>query len=841
MKRSIVDLRCTKEKYLTAFFIGFAAMLFTMLPMMIAEHGYFIYYGDFNAQQIPFYCLVSSAVKNGQLGWSWLTDLGSDLMTSYSFYLFGSPFFWLIAFLPKSIMLRAIPVMLAVKHGTAALTAYAYIRRFVRGNNAALTGALLYSFSGFQIFNIFFNHFQDVTALFPLMLIAMEECVNCHRKGLFALSVALLACVNYYFFAGQAVFLVIYYLCRRKSPDFHTSWHTFLGLCLEAIVGTLMSAFILLPSAMALIGNFRLNERLYGVDMIAYADTTLIPKIIQSFFMPCDPPGYSVLFSENYELWASVGGYMPLFSMAGVISFIHLRRKHWASRLTVVCIVFAFIPILNSLFQALNSYYYARWFYMPILIMAMMTAHTLDDESSDGFFGLKTNAVFLAAFAVIGCFPQKTESGKKTQLFTLPEDIPYFWATVGVAAVLLLCCALIFCRKKNGTLNTAFTVFATAAASVVCVFTTTVYGADSAGAARKYISEFIDYENDVYEMPGSNDFFRIDTGYNSENASMIWGIPSVRAFHSVVSPSIMDFYNFVGITRDVASRPTLRDYPLRSLLSVKYFYKEKEKGCSYDELISRVSAPRTRKALSDPEEEDISNALIPNELTGFEYAGETENFEIYENKLFIPMGWAYDTYITKSTAIKKSELNREIMMLRSIILSEEQAEKYSDIMEELDPSSSSAMNRRTYEFFCRQKQQCCADSFVYNSNGFRSVIELPKPQLVFFSVPYSKGWSAEINGRKADIERVNEGFMAVKVEAGKNTIVFTYRTPYLTAGVIISLTATAALALYVLICRRKFGNSKSFPFRHYYGYNSCQKLKTVLYHCDSLFSKKEDK
>ena len=142
--------------------------------------------------------------------------------------------------------------------------------------------------------------------------------------------------------------------------------------------------------------------------------------------------------------------------MAGVISFMHLRRKHWASRLTAVCIVFAFIPILNSLFQALNSYYYARWFYMPILIMSMMTAHTLDDEGSDGFFGLKASAFFLATFAIIGCFPQKPKAGKKPQLFTLPEDTPYFWATIGVSAVLLLCCTLIFRRKKKGTLNTAF-------------------------------------------------------------------------------------------------------------------------------------------------------------------------------------------------------------------------------------------------------------------------------------------------------------------------------------------------------------------------------------------------
>ena len=137
-------------------------------------------------------------------------------------------------------------------------------------------------------------------------------------------------------------------------------------------------------------------------------------------------------------------------------------------------------------------------------------------------------------------------------------------------------------------------------------------------------------------------------------------------------------------------------------------------------------------------------------------------------------------------------------------------------------------------------QQCCADSFTYDSHGFVSEIELPKPQLIFFSVPYSKGWTAEVNGKKADVERVNEGFMAVRAETGKNTIVFRYRTPYLAAGIIISICAAAALAVYVLLFRRKDGKDNDYAFRHWYGYDSCSKIKTAVSHCDSLFDKKEN-
>ncbi|MDE5935895.1 MAG: YfhO family protein, partial [Ruminococcus sp.] len=261
MKNNLRYSHFTKEKYFLAFILGFITLLLSLLPVMICDKGYFIYYGDFNAQQIPFYNLANDAVRSGQFGWNWFTDLGSDLLTSYSFYLIGSPFFWLSAILPRNFVSYSLPFLLALKHGLASLTSYIYIRRFVRSKEAALTGAILYAFSGFQLFNIFFNHFQDVTALFPLMLIAMEENINNRRRGWFAVIVAVMAVLNYYFFTGQAVFLIIYFLMRLPCSDFKATWKKFFALLLEAVLGTAIAGFILLPSALAILGNYRVNER----------------------------------------------------------------------------------------------------------------------------------------------------------------------------------------------------------------------------------------------------------------------------------------------------------------------------------------------------------------------------------------------------------------------------------------------------------------------------------------------------------------------------------------------------------------------------------------------------
>ena len=50
-------------------------------------------------------------------------------------------------------------------------------------------GAVLYAFSGFSIYNIFFNHFHEAIVFFPLMLAALDEYMENRRRGLFALTV----------------------------------------------------------------------------------------------------------------------------------------------------------------------------------------------------------------------------------------------------------------------------------------------------------------------------------------------------------------------------------------------------------------------------------------------------------------------------------------------------------------------------------------------------------------------------------------------------------------------------------------------------------------------------
>src|SRR5690554_3381134 len=109
-----------KEKYLQIFIISFFILFIIFLPTLIVNNGYLIYYGDFNSQQIPFYHLAHNAVRSGNIFWHWGTDLGSNFIGSYSFYLIGSPFFWITLIFKNSIVPYLMPTLLCLKHSVAA-------------------------------------------------------------------------------------------------------------------------------------------------------------------------------------------------------------------------------------------------------------------------------------------------------------------------------------------------------------------------------------------------------------------------------------------------------------------------------------------------------------------------------------------------------------------------------------------------------------------------------------------------------------------------------------------------------------------------------------------------
>ena len=797
-----VVLKPKREKWLSTFFISLVVAACFFVPYMVMSEGYFTFYGDFNVQQIPFYQTCHQAIKEGNIAWSTTTDLGANFIGSYSFYLLGSPFFWVTLLFPNSFVPYLMGPLLILKFAFAALTAYFYIRRFTRTPEAARLGGILYAFSGFSVYNVFFNHFHEAIIFFPLLLLSLELLITENRRCCFALMVCICAVTNYFFFFGMVVFTIIYFFVRLFSGAIKVKFSRFLAIAFEAVIGLALSAALLLPSILAIIDNNRISSTLLGWNAIMYGKEQIYANILQCFFFPPDIPARPVFFPGAEVKWSSLGGWLPLFSTVGLFTWFSQRKNHWLKRVIGICIFMALVPILNSAFYAFNTAYYARWFYMPILMLSLATVSLTEDHRVNWSIGYKwVLGITIAVSLVIGFFPQKdSEDNLIFGLYSQSDDYMYlfrFWVTCLISIISLVVLGLLLKQLKNNRKG-----FYKGAIVSVCIITI-AYANFFIACGRSHSYEIkevmIDQliEGDVHLDDESE--FRVDVYDGVDNTSMYLGLDGINAFHSIVPASVFEFYDYIGIERSVGSRPETDSYAIRPLLSVKY-------------LLNRTDG-----------DSFVNEETRETEMPGYTYLKTDGGYYIYENDNYIPYGFSYDYYMNYEFCEEYTDEDRAQMMLKAILLSDEQIKKYGHMFEDIsnyetvpfdvEEGVSLSLSDEAMAEDCSRLSETAADYFKFDNKGFSATVNRDKNTLVFFSVPYDSGWSATVNGKAVTVEKVNAGFMAVEVPSGKSDIRFNYTTPGLMDGITVTFFAAVILLIYLLIF--SFWNIKHKSKTHY--------------------------
>ncbi len=779
-----------------SFGLVFVLALVMFLPFILTTHGYFTYYGDFNAQQISFYRMAHDAVRAGEWAWNWNTDLGVNFIGSYSFYLLGSPFFWLTIPFPSAAVPYMMAPLLVLKMACMALGAHLYLRRFVKEEYAVL-GAMLYAFSGFSIYNIFFNHFHEAMVYLPFILLGLERNLKDGKRGMFGFFLFLSALNNYYFFIGQAIFLLMYFGIRTWSGEWQLNAKKVVGVFLEAALGTMMAGIFLLPSFFAVIQNNRTDNLVAGWDALYYNKPQRLWDILHSFFFPPDIPARPNFFPDADNKWASMSAWLPMVGATGAIAYFQSRtHKDWLHRLLIVLTVCAVIPFFNAMFQLFNSQYYARWYYIFTLMLIVATVTALED-SEPPEEGISANVHWGRAFGwsagiivfftvMVGIIPDSWKPENGEFVFGREETEDLFWAYVAVALIGLVAFAvLLFLRKRS---HKSFFRWTALALSILSLGYSWIMLGQGHGTSV-YVPEFVVQRAiegiDKVDFPTdtTGEFVRMDSPACLDNLGIYWERPCINAFHSVVPGSIQEFYGTIGVTRSVGSRPEVSHYALRSLTSVKYVvdYSNKEEP--------------TYEKDSDKYFMDSTNGKT--KMDGYHYVGMTNGFFLFENENYVPMGFTYQNFVTRSEYESLPTENRELLLLRALVVEDEDAAAIGSVLNHLDIDTQS-YSYAWYEIDCKNRRDSASKDFATTKTGFTASTTLAAPNYLFFSVPYEKGWSATVNGKEAEILKADVGFMAVKCPAGEAKVEFTYKAPGLTAGALFTLGGGAAFVLYVL-------------------------------------------
>ena len=152
-----------------------------------------------------------------------------------------------------------------------------------------------------------------------------------------------------------------------------------------------------------------------------------------------------------------------------------------------------------------------------------------------------------------------------------------------------------------------------------------------------------------------------------------------------------------------------------------------------------------------------------------------DGYAVYRNTNYVPMGFAYDYYLTQTEYEETAKATRANLLMRALVLTDEDAAVYGKYLTHLPEGRREELYYESYVQDCRERRATAASVFQMNNSGFHAEITLEKENLVFFSVPYDDGFTAYINGQEADIVEVDEGLMAVLCPAGENSIDFVYQ------------------------------------------------------------------
>lgn len=89
------------------------------------------------------------------------------------------------------------------------------------------------------------------------------------------------------------------------------------------------------------------------------------------------------------------------------------------------------------------------------------------------------------------------------------------------------------------------------------------------------------------------------------------------------------------------------------------------------------------------------------------------------------------------------------------------------------------------------------------TNSFTGTIDLDENKILALSIPYSKGWTAYVDGKETELLEANTMYMALPLEAGHHSIELKYFTPGLKLGIVASLGSLIAFIGVIVYHRRK--------------------------------------
>ncbi len=837
-KKKAKELFCCYRPVLFSFLVPFV-IIGVILLFLLLKNGVAVIGGDCSAQMIPFMAEFRRKILSGEsLFYSWSGGGGYDFWAVYCYYL-SSPFTWLSLLVKEESLPLFVNFLVLLKLSLcgAGFSFYAVRKKICKNDFQVVLFSTLYAMCGYTAAYSIDIMWLEAVALFPLLILGMEYIVYDKKPALYTLTLALIFMCNYYLGFTVAVGVFFYYFTFRfeNFRDFFMKSIRILGF---SLLSAACCAVFLFPSFFVAMEAGRADEAPRWGFLDGFWDS-----VQNLLFYDTGDSLSNTASSANI--------YITLFALLFVFLWFFAskapKREKIKNGIIIAFLILSFnLGILNMIWHGFRMPILVqnRFSFMLCFILLVLAAKAFAEKDKldriMAAWGSGAFIIFVFVLALAGA--QNTASAVLSVLasvvyvvlfFTIKKQTVQFVAYSVCAVVGIVCCFLLSLRIVTG------------------YFLEDSYNTDVAQAVEQTQEEdFYREKNlcfkDGYIFPNNQILyglrgFPIFSSYINVNQTVqyvrfglvnyLWNVEMMKYFDG----QNLGNYNLPNTVNIVAD----------SLSGVKYIYSYPDADVNSDMLqpvydngdvivYKNDYALPIGLQLSDETIEKIGN---PNLLPMSIYNAIGKNYDVSLYKSCVLLAYTADnTELDKSqygtysilakddgvaSATFKYVVKRDNISLTAYYGSQENMDVYiycngeeiysskqffSDFPDlgtfnkgdqieiiisapKLASFSIELLQFNKDEFISLQQQLNESALQISEATDVHIVgtVVAKSDHSLFTTIPYSKYWTAIVDGQETEISSLNKGFIILPLTEGTHTVELRYTPPMFWECLLISI------------------------------------------------------
>jgi uncharacterized membrane protein YfhO len=177
----------------------------------------------------------------------------------------------------------------------------------------------------------------------------------------------------------------------------------------------------------------------------------------------------------------------------------------------------------------------------------------------------------------------------------------------------------------------------------------------------------------------------------------------------------------------------------------------------------------------------------------YEFLKHTRTGDLFRNVQFLPLGLAFDRYLTEEAFLKLPVTEKPEALLQAVVLLNESEGVKAGLKQRsaADPNQGAKSFSLAEVVAARRKTALKLTSF--SQTRIKGEVSLEQPSILVLQTPFDGGWQAWQDGRAVPAFKVDVGLLGVGVEAGKHQMELHYRNVLLIPALVVTLTSLLVL------------------------------------------------